>query len=99
MKMKNRDTALAVHVKRDKLIIEIGVDVLKHAAANHPQLYDFDTSKPHNIGDAQELAEDISRELQREEEDGSSSPISDLIDAMVMKAYEDGSTAFYEPEE
>lgn len=98
----DRNTPLKVEIHEGELIIRIGLNTLAYAAEHNPQFYDDDkhqrTDKYENIVDIEELANDVKRELCREEEDDSS-PLSDLLDQAIYDAREDGSLAFEDNED
>ena len=90
------NTPLRCRITKNKLIIEIGLDVLKDAAECCPIFYDDESRKepPYiKVLDSTELANDIARSLTSEEEDGSS-PLTNLLDDAIADAFYDGSIAF-----
>ena len=98
--MKNQP--LKCSIEKDELVIRIGIDTLKMSAEFCPVFYEYEKHKnkgpqePYKIvEDAKELALDVSRAMQNDEEDGSSN-LSDFLDEMIQIAYEDGTTAFKE---
>lgn len=92
------DTPLKCEVEGDELVIRIGLNTLVHAAENCPLFYNGTpgTFPPYEkVIDAGELADDVRRELLREEEDGTT-PLHILFDNAIEKARDDGSLAFSE---
>lgn len=86
---------LAVKVRDGKLVIEIGVDVLAHAASYADWANPFDERRDDYIRtfaitDVLEFAKDVTHAMQHEREDGST-PLSDFLDAMMQAAIDDGS--------
>jgi hypothetical protein len=91
-----RDTPLSVKLHDGDLIIRIGIDRLAFCAERQDDWNPFDPE--HNdfvqkwyVSDKSEFAKDVCRQLQAEEEDGST-PLSDLLDKVCTAAMEDGST-------
>src|SRR5690606_36345212 len=96
MFMKNRP--LEVNIEDDELVIRIGIDTLAFSAEHCPSFFEYDkhasTGPPYcKIVDNMELAKDIRRELQREEENGTT-PLHILLDECLVSARDDGSLAF-----
>ena len=96
-----RDRPLQVVVEPTELVIRIGFDTLKMAAEYCPLLFDGESKNcdpPYcEVTDANELAKDVARMIEDEQEDGSS-PVRDLIDRAILAAMDDGSVAFKEDE-
>lgn len=92
-----RDQPLRVIVEPTELVIRIGLDTLKMAAEYCPLLFDGESKNcdpPYcKVVDTDELAKDVARMLDDEQEDGSS-PVRDLIDRAILAAMDDGSLAF-----
>lgn len=92
------DTPLEVKVTRKKLTISIGIGTLAHVAANCPLLVEHpgETWEPFaKVTDPAELARDVKRALEAEEEDGTT-PLHTLLDKAISDAFDDGSIAFDE---
>lgn len=98
--MTSKDDPLSLKVTKDLLIIQVGLNVLKRAVELCPKFYDYDKHRDYGrddsyveVEDINELASDIIGEMQSEEEDGST-PLTDFLDEMIFRAYEQGSTGF-----
>jgi hypothetical protein len=83
--MKGKDDGLAVALVDGRLVISIGVNTLAHATAY--------ADDPVKIVDPDLAAEEIVRELTREEEDGTT-PVHKLLDKAVFDAWENGGEGF-----
>lgn len=88
---------LQCKVEGEQLVIRIGVGTLAWAAQHCPLLYDNAKHKgsgPYvGIDNEHELAIDVCRELNAEEEDGTT-PVHRLLDRAIFDAFENGSTGF-----
>ena len=84
------DEPLEVVLAGDRLVISIGVNVLAFAVGAGTQ--DF------TITDAALAAREILRELQREEEDGTT-PVHKLLDQAAFDAWENGGEGFLEADD
>lgn len=84
-----REEANRLHAKivRGRLIISIGIETLAFAAE------ECDGNPKVKIENAKQLAADVIRELESEDEVGASK-LTDLFDAAVYAALENGSVAF-----
>ena len=80
-----KDDVLEVGLVDGRLVISIGVNALAFAAANHDDGI--------TICDPDLAAEEIVRELRREEEDGTT-PVHRLLDKAVFDAWENGGDGF-----
>ena len=85
---------LTVGVKAGRLVIEIGVHTLAHAAsyadwANPFEEASGDYFRTFAITDPVEFAKDVVHAMLHEREDGSS-PLSDFLDRMMEAALDDG---------
>lgn len=85
-KLALKDTPLSVSVEHNQLVIRIGVDTLAFADKERQD----DMWGKHAITNAKGFAVDVSRMMQREEEDGSC-PLTDFLDNMMVDAINDGS--------
>lgn len=93
-----KDRPLTVEVMDDELQIRIGLSVLKMAAERNPLFFDFnqhdyDDEEYVNVTDERTLAVDVARELNREQEDGTT-PVHLMLAQAVFDAMENGSEAF-----
>lgn len=89
-----KDRHLICEVEGDELVIRIGVDTLLLATQHCPLLTDDETYKPlFSITNADQLAADVARELNEEEEDGTT-PLHRVLDQAMFDAMEKGSEAF-----
>lgn len=86
--MTGRQQPLTVEVEDDRLVISIGIDALATAVTG-ADFWDEDTMR---IRDRDELARDIVRELEDEQDDGTT-PVHLMIDAAAEAAVDNGSTA------
>lgn len=96
--MKRADKPLQVEVDRGVLVIRIGINTLKDSAETGPAFWerypeDVGDGPWSSVNDANQLAHDVARELQREKEDGTT-PLDLLLDKALRDAYDDGSIAF-----
>jgi hypothetical protein len=99
---KNADTPLKITVEDGCLVIRIGVNVIAFAAeemeVNNPfdeTLDDF--KRLWSITDPEQFTKDLIREIEREEEDGTT-PLALFLDKMCLNAIEDGTEAVKELE-
>lgn len=96
------DKYLTYEVVDDELVVRIGIDTLAFAA-DHSDLFNpFDEDKNDfvqrwKVIDNLEWAKDVVREINREEEDGSS-PLTNLLDKASENALDQGSIAVWGPE-
>jgi hypothetical protein len=91
--MKPADTPLKVEVENDQLVIRIGINTLAIAAENCPEFYQENDPPYVTVSDPLELANDVVRELSREQEDGTT-PVHLLLDRAILAAFENGSLGF-----
>lgn len=95
MSNAKEETPLSCKIDDGELVIRIGINVLTFAS-NHrdPFLVDDEiTGFPRQawiVTDVLEFAKDVCRELNREEEDGSS-PLTNLLDLAFTNALDQGS--------
>jgi hypothetical protein len=90
-----KDQPLRCEVTDGQLIIRVGIDTLAHAAASCERFYVHSkhSGPPYlTITDNEQFARDVARELESEEEDGST-PISDTLDDAIVAAHSEGSEA------
>ena len=100
-----KDQPLSCKLEGDELVIRIGIDTLAWAAQSERREtafweYDYtvgDLVQRWKIIDNLEWAKDVIRELNREEEDGSS-PLTNLLDKASENAVDQGSIAVWGPE-
>lgn len=96
-----KDQPLVTEIEDGELRIRIGIDTLKFSAENSPDdricWFDEESGEfvAHEITDACQFAQDVLRELNREEEDGTT-PLHICIDNAIVGAIEDGSIAVSE---
>jgi len=91
-----KDRPLSCEIVEQQLVIRIGLATLKHAAEHCPFFHDGAKRfyPPYcEVADAEQLAKDVRGELLREEEDGETE-LHRLLDAAIVAAWEQGSTAF-----
>jgi hypothetical protein len=86
---------LMAKVASGRVLIEIGIETLAHAARLSDWANPYDDEKhdyirTFEITDPLEFAKDVNRAMLNEREDGSS-PLSDFLDAMTQAALDDGS--------
>jgi hypothetical protein len=88
---------LRVLIQDNELQIRIGLETLKMAAEHCPEFQSesCEDGPYEKIVDANELAADVKRALEDEEEDGTT-PLHKLLDAAIVAARDDGSLAFEE---
>ena len=86
------DSPLTYHVEGDRIAVYIGFDELAFAAANHPNFWDGESGDdvPNiKITDPAAFAREVVRQLNREEEDGSTL-VTKLLDRAIEDAVGDG---------
>jgi hypothetical protein len=88
-----KDQPLRVDIKGGVLSISVGIKTVAWAAENPPDGYE-----PVQIVDVKEFAEDVRRELLREEDDGTM-PVHTLLDKAIEEAINQGSIAVFTPGE
>lgn len=93
-KRDNPDKPLTVEVKNKVLTISIGVSTLAFQvdeASLYPFIQEDANQSPRwRINNNDAFAVDVQRELEREKEDGST-PVTDLLDKVILSAIEQGS--------
>lgn len=97
---------LSCKVEGDELVIRIGIDTLAWAAQSERRdtpfwVYEWEKAEyvPRwKIISNLEWAKDVAREINREEEDGSS-PLTNLLDKASENALDQGSIAVWGPED
>ncbi len=98
-KNDNPDKPLSVEIKDKVLTISVGVSVLAFIVEDEcciRELRKDDSEKPaYSVTNNDAFAEDVLRELTREEEDGTM-PIHTLLDKAVLEAIEQGSAFIQE---
>ena len=87
-----RDHRLDVEIVDGELRIRIGVQTLAFAAENPPGRGLWDDGQQVSVLNADEWAEDVRRELLRDEEDGTTE-LHLLLDSAMRQACENGSAA------
>jgi len=85
------ESPLCCKLRGGVLQIEVGLNRL-NGNEYHPTIKEFKIISPRKWG------EDVIKELEREEEDGSS-PLINLLDGAILAAYDNGSDAVTEKEE
>lgn len=93
---------LAATVKGGRLLIDIGVQTLAHAASYADWSNPFDEAlddyiRRFAITDVHQFAKDVVHAMLDEREDGST-PLSDFLDTMMQSAVNDGSLGLDENE-
>jgi len=98
--MPSDELPLKVEVKNGRLCIAIGIDTLAfafaHSESNNPfneELGDFE--RVFAVANKRRFAEDVCRELNREDEDGST-PFTRLLDDVMEIAADQGSLGLKE---
>lgn len=87
---KRLNQPLTCRIEAGELVIRVGLDVLEFATTQ-PDYGPFaEWPKQPRVVDKEAWAKDIRDELLKEEEDGSS-PLTNLIDAAMLAASENGS--------
>lgn len=97
-----KDTPLSCRIEGDELVIRIGIDVLADACEQREPFWVYDEDlgdmvQAWKVVDNLGWARDVSNELNREKEDGSS-PLTNLLDAAFVSALDDGSLSVWGPE-
>ena len=92
--MRNKNKTLEVKLENDVITISIGIDTLAYAAKHAPTgLFYNKMFNPEGtikrIVDKKEFAEDVVRELQVEEEDGTTM-VHEMFDRAINQAIENG---------
>jgi hypothetical protein len=87
-------------IEGDQLVIRIGFEALKMAAEYCPEFQTEDCGDGpwETVVDVAELAKDVKRALEDEEEDGTT-PLHKLFDDAFVAARDDGSAGFADPDE
>lgn len=86
-----KDQPLQVEVKEGILSISIGIETFKYCVNNY---HDYDTFN-FDITDADGFAKEVVRELEREQEDGTT-PVHILLDKAANDAVDNGSQFWVE---
>ncbi len=85
-----RDAGLTVEIVDGVLRISLGVNGLKYAAEHHDSFYLPWTDKwSLVINDPDKFAEEVCRQLQEEQEDGTT-PVHTMLDKAIYEAVEQG---------
>ena len=85
---RGRKSRLRVQVIGGELVIRIGVETLAFAAERNGRLFD-DHDRGPEVTDPDLFALEVVRELEDEEEDGTT-PLNELLDIATEKAFENG---------
>lgn len=91
-----KDKPLRVEIIDDELRVSVGISTLAYALENAPYSYNFsdyvdeDGNAKLRITDEAGFAKEVLHELLCEQEDGAT-PISTLLDKMMVSAIENGS--------
>ena len=86
----NSDLPLTCGVVEDGIDAGVGFDILRFAAENHPDLWNGATDTfLVKVTDPVVFAKEVLRQINREEEDGST-PLSRMLDAAILAAVDDG---------
>ena len=95
------ESPLQTKIENGQLVISIGINTLAYCAEfeGREPFWKYDDDKNdfvqvYKIIDSKGWAEDLVRELNREEEDGST-PLTDLLDKMSENALDDGSLSVW----
>lgn len=98
------DQPLSAKIEGDEIVIRIGIGTLAWAAEfeGREPFWDFDLGlnkfvQRYKIIDDLGWAQDVCREINREEEDGSS-PLTNLLDKASEDALDQGSLSVWSPE-
>ncbi len=96
---RGANTPLSVSISDGVLSICVGVDRLAHAIAGGDDFHSYDQKsgeyiRGFAITDAATFAKDVTVELEREAEDGST-PLSKLLDEVGQSAIDEGSTGVH----
>lgn len=95
-----KDQRLVCQIEGDELVIRIGIDTLAFSAEHCPLFYD-DRDRceaPYvKVADKEELARDVVRAINHEEDDGST-PLHHMLDEAIEYAHGDGSLGFADEE-
>ncbi|MBE3065158.1 MAG: hypothetical protein IMZ69_09100 [Spirochaetes bacterium] len=84
---------MTVGIARGELVIRIGIETLAFCTDECSEFYNSEKDRSDvKVTDPDEWAKDVVRELEREEEDGSS-PLTDLLERAMSDAVDQGSTA------
>lgn len=103
MKFRNqKDTPLTCELRGNKVVIEIGIDIMAFAFEKSEYNNPFDEGKndhiqENSISDKRQFAKDVVYELTDEREDGSSL-LADLFDEAEKNAVENGSLGLKDEE-
>jgi hypothetical protein len=90
-----KDRPLTVQIEEEELVLRIGVDTLAWACEHCPKLEDDWFDPTYKVTDPAGFARDVLRELEREEEDGTTA-VHVLLDAVIVEAIDRGSCAVEE---
>lgn len=81
---------LQANIEGEELVIRVGVKMLAVTAGLIETPGDPNYKPLFKVVDTAEFVKDVASELQREEDDGSS-PLTELLDAACLAAWENGS--------
>ena len=89
----SRERRLTVEIKRGELVIRIGIGTLAFCADECPLFYNGEKDKSDvRVINPDEWAKDVARELDQEEEDGSTL-VTEMLDKAMSNAVDNGSIA------
>jgi len=97
-KLANSDKPLEVTVKNGVLSISIGVSTLAFSLEHGNDFLTYDADPKWKVTSDGAFAVDVKRELEREQEDGTT-PVHLLLDGAMQSAIEQGSAYVDETEE
>jgi hypothetical protein len=89
------DTPLTTSIEDGDLVIRIGTRTLAWSLEHHPDLLNERAEPTYKVSDEAEFAKDVLRELEREEEDGTTL-VHLMLDKATKEALEQGSCAVKE---
>lgn len=97
-----RNTPLTVEIEEGELRIRIGLGPLAHSARMHPELHEWDPDKLEDKGplvsNGKVFAEEVRTVLLGESETGRTR-VTDMLDAAILEAYENGAAGILSPEQ
>jgi hypothetical protein len=89
--------AAVAFIDGDAVVVRVSFDTIKTAAASHPEYWDgeSDPSVPCiAVTDAEVFARELVREINREDPDNGSTPLTRLLDASISRIVNDGCEGF-----
>lgn len=91
---------LVVAIENEQLVIRVGVNVIAFVAEKSEKFQEYNMrtgqyDSLYRVADAAQLASDVVRALNKEQEDGTT-PVHLLLDEAIEQAADDGSMGFHE---